>query len=349
VERQDNGEEAVMRIESAEGRDLAGIAALLEQVGLPPLHLEEHLGQFLVARSGGRICGCVGMEIYGDSCLLRSLAVLPDCQGKGIGRRLVEGIVVRGREIGMRRAVILTNSAAEFAARFGFVEVSRCSVDGLIGDSWEFRAHACDSAVCMKLELIPPREEIRTVELLGVNEGSKGGVEMDFYQLIEGRESIRNYDPERPVDSAVLKRILNAGRMAPSAVNRQPWRFLLISSPEMLAKVRKCYTREWFREAPHLLVVVGNRDGAWTRDCDGYNSIETDLTIAMDHMVLAAEYEEVGTCWIEAYDPEILREVLELKGNEVVFSITPLGYPKEGFEKGGRKERKRFEEVVEFL
>lgn len=151
VERQDYGEEAVKRIESAERRDLAEIAALLEQVGLPSLHLEEHLDQFLVARSDGRVCGCVGMEIYGDSCLLRSLAVLPDCQGQGIGRRLVEGIVERGREIGMRRTVILTNSAAEFAARFGFAEVSRCSADGAIGDSWEFRTHACDSAVCMEL------------------------------------------------------------------------------------------------------------------------------------------------------------------------------------------------------
>jgi len=141
-----------MRIESAEGRDLSEIAGLLEQVGLPPLHLEEHLGQYLVARTGEWVCGCVGMEIYGDSCLLRSLAVLPNCQGQGIGRRLVEGIVAKGREIGMSRGVILTNSAAVFAARFGFVEVSRCSIDGPIGDSWEFRAHACDSAVCMELQ-----------------------------------------------------------------------------------------------------------------------------------------------------------------------------------------------------
>lgn len=142
----------MMRIESAERRDLEDIAALLEQVGLPPLHLEEHLGQFLVAWQDGRICGCVGMEIYGDSCLLRSLAVALDCQGQGIGRRLVEEITERGREIGMRRGVILTNSAAGFAARFGFVEVSRCAIDGPIGDSWEFRAHACDSAVCMELQ-----------------------------------------------------------------------------------------------------------------------------------------------------------------------------------------------------
>ena len=60
---------------------------------------------------------------------------------------------------------------------------------------------------------------------------------MDFYELIRGRESIRNYDPGRPLDEETLYRILEAGRVAPSAVNYQPWRFLLISSPGMLAKV----------------------------------------------------------------------------------------------------------------
>ena len=61
---------------------------------------------------------------------------------------------------------------------------------------------------------------------------------MDFYELIRNRESIRNYDPTRPLSEEVMGRILEAGRLAPSAVNYQPWRFLVVSSPEMLAKVR---------------------------------------------------------------------------------------------------------------
>jgi nitroreductase len=170
---------------------------------------------------------------------------------------------------------------------------------------------------------------------------------MDFYELIGGRESIRSYDPDRPVDDETLNRILEAGRLAPSAVNYQPWRFLLISSPEMLAKVRPCYGRDWFSDAPHVLVIVGNLDDAWVRKTDGYNSIETDLTIAMDHMILAAEYEGVATCWIEAYDPYKLREALDLKESEKVFSITPLGYPKAGFKKKGEKKRKPLSEIVE--
>jgi len=172
---------------------------------------------------------------------------------------------------------------------------------------------------------------------------------MDFYKLVKGRESIRNYDPQRPLHRETLNRILDAGRFAPSAVNFQPWRFLVISSPEMLAKVRPCYGRDWFSDAPHILIVVGFRDQAWVRKYDGYNSLETDLTIALDHMILAAEYEGVGTCWVGAYDPNLLRKALSLKENEVVYSITPLGYPKKGFKKRGDKKRKRLEEVVEFL
>jgi nitroreductase len=170
---------------------------------------------------------------------------------------------------------------------------------------------------------------------------------MDFYELIRGRESIRSYDPDRPVDNEKLNRILEAGRLAPSAVNYQPWRFLVVSSPEMLAKVRQCYRGEWFSDAPHILIIVGNVDEAWVRKTDGYNSIETDLTIAMDHMILAAEYEGVATCWIEAYDPFKLREALAIKENEKVFSITPLGYPKPGFAKKGEKKRKPLSEIVE--
>jgi nitroreductase len=172
---------------------------------------------------------------------------------------------------------------------------------------------------------------------------------MEYTLLVNGRESIRDYDPNKPVSKETLQNILDAGRMAPSAKNLQPWKFLVIKSPEMLGKIRTCYGRDWFKMAPVVLVVVGYKDKAWVRSYDGYNSIETDVSIVMTHLVLAAENEGVGTCWIEAYDPAILREVLHLSDNEVVFGITPLGYPHDGFTKRGNKLRKSLEEVVEFL
>ncbi len=172
---------------------------------------------------------------------------------------------------------------------------------------------------------------------------------MDFYDLIRIRESVRDYDPNRKIEDTVLNRILNAGRLAPSAANRQPWTFLLVSSKEKLDKVRPCYNKQWFQEAPHILIIVGDKTKSWVRPADGYNSIETDLTIAMDHIILAAEYENVGTCWIEAYDPQILSDAISLKENEVIFSITPLGYPNKGYQKHGNKERKPLEDIVRII
>ncbi len=172
---------------------------------------------------------------------------------------------------------------------------------------------------------------------------------MDFADVVRGRESVRAYDPSRPVSREILERVLEAGRVAPSAANRQPWRFIVVSSPEALGRVRACYGQLWFRDAPHVLVVKGDRDAAWKRARDGYVAIETDLTIAMDHMILAAENEGLGTCWIAAFDLEALRQALGLSPAEVVFAITPLGYPPPGYAKRATKQRKPLAEVTEFL
>jgi nitroreductase len=171
---------------------------------------------------------------------------------------------------------------------------------------------------------------------------------MDFGEVVRTRSSVRDYDPARPVPRAVLDRILEAGRLAPSACDRQPWRFLVISSPEGLARVRRCYAQPWLKDAPQLLTVTGSVKAAWTRKADGWNSLETDLAIAMDHLVLAATSEGVGTCWIAAFQPDILRTALGLGADQRVFAITPLGYPRGGPGIGKLKERKTIDQVVEF-
>ncbi|MBN2349220.1 MAG: nitroreductase family protein [Bacteroidales bacterium] len=172
---------------------------------------------------------------------------------------------------------------------------------------------------------------------------------MEYLELIHHRESVRSYDTEQKISKDILNRIAEAGRLAPSAANRQPWKFLIVSSEEMLKSVRACYTKQWFADAPHILVVVGNKNDAWVRSFDSYNSIETDLTIAMDHMILAATNEGIGTCWIAAFDPEILRNALSLSKNEVIFAITPLGYPGKNYQKKNLKNRKSLDEIVQFM
>jgi nitroreductase len=172
---------------------------------------------------------------------------------------------------------------------------------------------------------------------------------MEFTKLISQRESVRDYDTKKPVPKEILEKILDAGRLAPSACNNQPIEFWLIQSADLLEKVRACYHRQWFKDAPHILVIVGYRDKAWVRSYDHYNSIETDLAIAMTHIILAAENEGVGSCYIEAYDPAILRNALGLSDNQVVFGITPLGYSHDGVGKRGNKTRKGMAEVVRFI
>ena len=172
---------------------------------------------------------------------------------------------------------------------------------------------------------------------------------MNVLETIARRESIRSYDPERPVDPKTLGRILEAGRLAPSACNRQPWEFIVVQSPEGLARVRPCYSRSWFQDAPQVLAVAGFRDQAWVRVRDGFNSLETDLAIAMDHLILAAEHEGVATCWIAAFDPVPLREALGLSKHQQIFAITPLGYPRTDFQREGVKQRKALAEIVRYL
>jgi nitroreductase len=172
---------------------------------------------------------------------------------------------------------------------------------------------------------------------------------MEFNELIRSRESIRNYDPTRPMTKDVLEIILDAGRMAPSACNYQPWKFLVISSTGMLEKVRAGYKREWFKDAPQVIVVLGSKNEAWNRSFDGYNSIETDVAIAITHLLLAAENEGIGACWVAAYDPDILNEAINPGENEVIFGIMPLGYQKPGFKKSLQKRRKPLDGIVKYL
>lgn len=172
---------------------------------------------------------------------------------------------------------------------------------------------------------------------------------MDFTKLIAERESVRDYDPHKPVQKDILEKIVDAGRLAPSACNNQPWEFWIIQSPEMLEKVRTCYHRQWFKDAPHILIITGDPGKAWTRSFDQYNSIETDLAITMTHIILAAENEGVGACYIEAYDPALLQKALGLKNNQVVYGITPLGYPHDGYVKKNNKTRKPLNEVLKYL
>ena len=172
---------------------------------------------------------------------------------------------------------------------------------------------------------------------------------MEFSELIRLRESVRSYDPDRPVSKDKLLKILEAGRLAPSAANRQPWKYVIIASNEMLVKVKACYDKEWFRDAPQLITVVGDENEAWICKYDNRGFIETDLAIALTHIILAAADEGVATCWISNFRPDAARNALGLKDHQHIYAISPLGYPRTDYKHKETKERKPLTAITEWI
>ncbi len=148
---------------------------------------------------------------------------------------------------------------------------------------------------------------------------------MDFYKVIQGRRSVRKYKTD-PIDDDKLQRILNAARLAPSAANRQPISFIVVRDDKIKRKLKDAYSQEWFFTAPVIICACTLPDKAWKRN-DGKAYVDVDVAIAMDHLILAATAEGLGTCWIAAYKPGIVKEVLIIPDDLEPLILTPLGYP----------------------
>jgi amino-acid N-acetyltransferase len=125
------------------------ILGLLERSALPLVGVEEHLPDFLVSENAGRVVGVVGLERYGADALLRSLAVDRTCRATGLGTRLTDDLIARGRSAGVRRLYLLTTTAEQFFARRGFVRITRADVPPSVRTSVEFREACPESATVM--------------------------------------------------------------------------------------------------------------------------------------------------------------------------------------------------------
>lgn len=164
---------------------------------------------------------------------------------------------------------------------------------------------------------------------------------MSFRKLVDKRYSVRGY-LDRSVDEELIIKVLDTARHAPSAVNNQPWRFIVIRSEKARKNLKTVYDREWFLEAPVIVAVCCDRTVSWKRK-DGKDYGDVDAAIAMDHITLAAADEGLGTCWIGNFDlPEAVR-VLKLPSYIEPVAFTPLGYP--SLAQGARR-RKELDEVV---
>ncbi|MCX6373917.1 MAG: nitroreductase family protein [Actinobacteria bacterium] len=148
---------------------------------------------------------------------------------------------------------------------------------------------------------------------------------MDVFEAIGSRYSVRGYKPD-PVSEELLGRVLEAARQAPTAANRQPFRIIVIHTEGREEELARVYGRAWLLQAPLVLAVIAVPGEAWRR-MDDKPYAEVDATIAMDHLVLAATALGLGTCWIAAFDPAAVREVLALPEDVEPIALTPLGYP----------------------
>ncbi len=160
---------------------------------------------------------------------------------------------------------------------------------------------------------------------------------MDFYETVRRRLSVRAYKPD-PVPDGVLDRILEAGRLAPSAKNLQPWKFVVVRDPAVRRLlVPACRNQQFVGEAPVTVCACAVQSEAWG-GMGGYWSAEAvDVTIALEHIILAAAAEGLGTCWIGAFVEEEVRKVLSIPEGVKPIALTPIGYPAREPKPRGRK------------
>ncbi len=129
--------------------DFAGVVRLLQSADLPTAGLQPSLPDFLVADEAGRVVGAIGLEVYGDSALLRSAVVDSTRRGSGLGQGLVQALLDRAAARGVRDIYLLTTTAERFFPRFGFAPIARDAVADAVRASEEFRGACPESAVAM--------------------------------------------------------------------------------------------------------------------------------------------------------------------------------------------------------
>jgi nitroreductase len=151
----------------------------------------------------------------------------------------------------------------------------------------------------------------------------------------------------KKVEKEKLQAILEAGRVAPSAHNSRPIRMIVVQEEQGLNKIKKAANAHG---APLAIIVCGDTKAAAVRPADGKTSVDVDTSIVTDHMMLQAYDLGLGTCWIGAFDPKIIREEFHIPDYLEPINILVIGYasgepisPEEH-----EKKRKSIEEIVAY-
>lgn len=158
---------------------------------------------------------------------------------------------------------------------------------------------------------------------------------MSLLDVIFRRRSIRRYE-SKPVPDDVLKNILEAGRLAPSGDNAQPWHFIVVADSEIKRELSKGMWRRFIKDSCFTIVGCGEKYDKWST---------VDVAIALENMVLAAEAQNVGSCWIGAFEEEEVKELLSIPDNLKVVALVSFGYPAE---KPSPRNKKNLESIVHY-
>lgn len=160
---------------------------------------------------------------------------------------------------------------------------------------------------------------------------------MDVAEAIKARRSVRKYKP-MPIPEEALTKVLNAARLAPSAENMQPWRFVVVRDEDLKRKLAgACSNQTWIAEAPIIIAACGVPDEAGPTVGGYMDSVSVDVSIALTHAALEATNKGLGTCWVTAFSEERVKSILNIPPDVRVVALTPLGYPDEMPEPSGRK------------
>jgi nitroreductase len=145
---------------------------------------------------------------------------------------------------------------------------------------------------------------------------------INFLELAKSRYSVRKYQ-NRAVETEKLTAILEAGRIAPTAANKQPCIFLVLNDREALEKLARACNPHG---APLAIVVCADKNTAWVRPFDQANMVEVDSTIAADHIMLCAQDLGLSSCWITYFNPAVIRKDFNIPDNLVPVNILAIGY-----------------------
>jgi len=147
---------------------------------------------------------------------------------------------------------------------------------------------------------------------------------MEFIDVIKTRSSVRTY-LNREVENDKINYVLECARLAPSWVNKQCWRFIVVKNKETIKKLSKTtIINRWLKNVPCIIVACGDPKKSGINH--GIEYFTVDVAIAMEHLILAATDLGLGTCWIGGFNEKKVKETLRIPNRIRVVALTPLGY-----------------------